>query len=948
MTAMLDDDQTPPVDFGDVGVEHLSRTDFNASLPAVLEPRMEAFADRVAVAGPDGDVTYRELNQQANRITHWIQRHHAAEDGAIVLLLEQGASFLAGALAALKSGRVYVPLDGDQPVQRNRDIVRDAEATLCLTDSQNEQRARDFAPDGCRIVTVDEAETGQPGHNLGLDFPADAEVAVYYTSGSTGTPKGVVHTHRTYLYRACRTAQIYRMTPVDRFLFIRRVNVNAGVRMMLSTLLSGATLCPWDLKSKGTAGLFDWLDVPGVTICPMPVNIFRRAMADVPDDREFPSLRYGLLTSERVYPSDVERWMRHFPNCETLIHHVACNEAGTYARYVIDRSTVLPDGPLPVGYPTNDIELMLWDEDGNDVAPGQAGEVVLKGRYHAKGYWKRPDLTAQAFLPVAGSSDRIYRTGDLGVMDDDGCLRLAGRNDDRVRILGNRVEISAVEGALLGLDGIDEVAAVVETHGEDGQHDRLAAYYVSHGEAPSTSDIRAKLSKTLLRSMIPTKLVRLDALPRTPSAKLDFRALAACKASDDSTSPPENGPRDELERMLVDLLEDLLDISPIAIDDDIIALGADSLTSIEVVVAIETKMGVSLPVDVIWSGASTAAELADIVRGSKSAADPAPASAPPGRRNGFRVPTKVIDKYDLVTPALLLMLNSADRLRGGQRTRDTMRAIARLATSVRRQSTRNKMSALGRVLGDRTVDLPHRDLVTENLGTLFEEILLRYRGWPDGADAPTVTLEGREHIDRALAEGKGLILWRAPMLIDSMAIKVALNAAGLPFTVLGRAQHGLSLTKVGHLGINRLTREREGPLTAGHIVIERDEQPALAEVQQLLGQNGIVSISARFLSDNPVELPFFDGRIVIATGPPRLALATGAALIPIFSSRDESGHFRVTVHPAVEADSATGHTAATRLLMERFIASLETHVLRNPATWPNWRENVPGRNTPAD
>ncbi len=127
---MLDDDDIPPVDFGDVGVERLSQAKFNASLPAALEPRMEAFADRVAVAGPDGDVTYRELNRRANRIAHWIQRHHAAEDGAIVLLLEQGASFLAGVLAALKTGRVYVPLDADHPPQRNTDIVRDADATL--------------------------------------------------------------------------------------------------------------------------------------------------------------------------------------------------------------------------------------------------------------------------------------------------------------------------------------------------------------------------------------------------------------------------------------------------------------------------------------------------------------------------------------------------------------------------------------------------------------------------------------------------------------------------------------------------------------------------------------------------------------------------------------------------------------------------------------------------
>ena len=135
---------------------------------------------------------------------------------------------------------------------------------------------------------------------------------------------------------------------------------------------------------------------------------------------------------------------------------------------------------------------------------------------------------------------------------------MAGRNDDRVRILGNRVEISAVEAAMLDLDGIDEVAVVVEPHDESGHQDRLAAYYVSHGEVPSIGDIRAKLSETLMRAMIPTRLVRLDALPRTANAKIDRRVLTACKAVSDAPTGRKDGARDDLERALVGLLEGLL------------------------------------------------------------------------------------------------------------------------------------------------------------------------------------------------------------------------------------------------------------------------------------------------------------------------------------------------------------------------------------------------------
>ena len=938
--AMHDDERRAPVDFGDTDLARLARAGFDASLPACLEPRLDAFADRVAISGSEGDITFGELNRRANRVAHWIQDHHNAEDGAIALLLEHGASFLAGALAAMKTGRIYVPLDPDHPPQRNRDIIGDAGAALCLTDGRYAEAAVGFVPDICRVVTIEDAETGQPDHNLGLDLSADTESAIYYTSGSTGTPKGVVHTHRGFLARTCYFAAPSGLRPNDRLLLIRHVSTLASVRLFLSTLLCGAAICPWDIKSMGTAGLFQWLGAQEVTVGSIPANIFRQAMAGIPGDIVCPSIRTLILTSDPVYRPDVELWKRRFPNSDTLILTVASNEAGTYRRNFIDRSTSLDNGAVPIGYPVDGMELLLWDENGNDVAPGQTGEIVIKSRYLAKGYWRRPELTAKAFRPLEGTQERIYRTGDLGVMADDGCLRLAGRNDDKVRILGNQVEISAVEAALLDLDGIDEVAVVVEHHGDGADRDRLAAYFVGHGAAPSIGDIRARLSETLTRAMIPTRLVRLDALPRTTTAKVDRRALAARGAGGAARSEHRSGGRDDLERALVGLLEGLLDVAPIGIDDDIVNLGADSLTSIELVVAIEKKLGVSLPVDTIWSRAGTVADLADLIRGSRGRTDPAPDLGRPESRVGYTVPTKFIGMQDLVMPAVLLGLNVADRLMWRRETRDAMRAVAGLYTSVRGRSTDDKVRAARRVLGGRATDLADRDMVVENLAIQFELMLLKLRGWPHAAEAPTVTLDGRAHIDRALDHGRGIILWRPPLMLSALLIKVALNEAGLPTTVLTRPEHGFSLTKVGRVGINRLSRERTGLFSANHIVIRGDGQRAIAEARQFLGTNGILSIGATFLSDRPVEVPFFDGRIALATGPPRLALATGAALIPIFSSRDADGDFRVEILPPLEIDDDTDPATATHRLMQRFIAAVESRVLGDPVAWPDWRENV--------
>jgi len=938
---MLKAGRRPP-DSGAVGLEQILATDLAASVPACLEPRMALFANRVAVTGPDGDVTFEELNRGANRIAHWILRHHAATDGPIVLLLDHGASFLAAALAVLKTGRVYVPLDPTHPPRHNMDIVGDAGATLCLTDDRNMAAAGGFVPDTCRVVKIDDAETGQPDHNLGLDLSPETESSIYYTSGSTGTPKGVVKTHRTFLAHLSYYLSATGMTADDRLLFLRHVSTIASVQAFLAALCSGATICPWDLKSKGTAGLFQWVDAQGVTICSVPTNIYRRAMTGLPESGTLPTVRILILTSDAVYRPDVELWKRHFPGSDTLLHYVACNEAGVFAQNVIKRSTALPDGVLPVGHPVDDMEIQLWDENGNEVAPGSIGEIVVKGRDHAKGYWKRPDLTAGAFLPVDGSDERLYLTGDLGIIDADGALRLAGRNDDRIQILGNRVEISAVESALLGLDGIDEAAAVVEPQGEDGRHNRLAAYYVCHGEAPSIGDIRAKLSKTMVRSMIPTKLVRIDALPRTASDKLDRRALAARGPADDAVSRPDRGPRDDLERTLVDLLQGLLNVAPIGIDDDIIALGADSLTSIELVVAIERKTGVALPVETIWSRAGTVVELAEFIRGSEGGGEPVSEGAVPASRVGYTTPAKFITMQDLVTPAAALVLGVVDRLAWKWTTRQTMRAIAGLYTSLRRRSTEVKMAAIGRVLGDRAIDMPHRQLVTENLCGHFETMLLRLRGWPAGRDAPTITLEGRAHIDRALDHGKGIILWWAPLQFSTMTTKVALKRAGFQPTILGRPEHGFSPNRFSQLVINPRLQDQAGILDIDSIIIEGDGQQAVAAIRRLLERNGIILINSIALSDRPVELPFFDGRIAVATGPPRIALATGAALIPAFSARDEDGAFHLVVHPPLDLDGTADQATATHLLLREFIAALETHVLRYPTAWPDWRDNVPG------
>ena len=927
------------VSIGDEGyqaLEPLAEADREQSVPDCLEPRLEMFADRIAVADQTGAVTYRELNRRANQIAHWLHENDNGGTGPIALMLVHGAPFLAGALAALKLGRPYVGLHPGHPPQRNRDILADTRTAICLTDSPNAEAARTIVPHPSWIWNIDDIAVELPDHNLGLEIRPTATSAIFYTTGTTGTPKGVEHGHRDFLAAAHDFIQAFGITPDDRVLLVRHTSTIASVKVVFGALLSGSTLCPWYLGTRGAGGLAHGIDTQMVSICYIPSNIFRRLVASVSGSSGLPSVRIVILTSDGASHSDVDLWKRHFPNSSSLVHQIACNEVGVYRRYVIDRSTKLPGGAIPVGFPVDGKDVVLWDERGNQVACGEVGEIVVKSRYLAKGYWNRPDLTREAFLGAAQPNEpRLYRTGDMGRLSRDGCLHVVGRNDGRVKILGNRVEIGEVEAALLGLDGIDEAAVVVQDNGARGGEIRLAAYFVSHGNAPSVAAIRTNLAEALVRSMIPTKLVRLDAIPRTTSGKIDRQSLAAMDPNDRGVLAKTAPPRDELERAVVRLLEDVLQVAPIGIDDDLLALGGDSLIAVELFIAIEKEFGVALPIDTLWSEAQTVSELARVVRNGKS-----DGTSPQCQKRELQ-PGDVrgqasITRRDAVEVALLLLLSLVRWTIRPRYWRRTARALAWLVMLARPRHRQASIRAIDRMVGDHKITLSSRALASERQAALLERRLLRLNGWYPEGSSPPLTIEGREHIDRALEEGKGAILWRAPFIFNGLATKLAVNRLGYPASVLGRPEHGFSSTAFGQRFLNRFSRDNEGCLAVERIHITGDGRGAFERIRRRLAQNRIVIIRAGHQTDDPVELPLFAGRMRLSGAGASLALATGAALLPTFTIRDEEGGFLVVIEPPLEVDTPADTPTVVHALLSEYAALFEPYLQQDPAAWPNW------------
>ena len=265
---------------------------------------------------------------------------------------------------------------------------------------------------------------------------------------------------------------------------------------------------------------------------------------------------------------------------------------------------------MPVGYPIEDREVLLLDAAGRPVPSGEPGEIVLRSRYLALGYWRRPDLSREAFTPdPADGALRRYRTGDLGVVTPDGCLTHLGRQDFQVKIRGHRVETAEVELALLELDGVQE-AVVTAREGRGGEQE-LIAYVVPAGAPPAPDALRAELGSRLPDYMVPAAFVTLPALPLTDTGKVDLRALPAPGRLRPLPLPPA-APATPAEEALAAIWREVLDLDEIGVHDDFLELGGNSLLATQVLARVQQLFGTHLPPSALL-GAGTIAEMAGLL-----------------------------------------------------------------------------------------------------------------------------------------------------------------------------------------------------------------------------------------------------------------------------------------------------------------------------------------------
>jgi len=602
------------------------------SLPDRFEQRVDAHADRVAMRSPSEALTYRELDRLANRIAGAILARLGEGREPVAVLFEHGAEGVAAILGALKAGRAYVALDPASPRARTAFILGDSGAQLIVTHRRCRALAEDLARGGAGVVDLEALGASAPAGRPGLRISPDALATIYYTSGSTGRPKGVTETHRHRLLNARRGVNVLRVAPDDRLVLLYTIGFAGSVNDVFGALLTGARLCPFDLRASGAAGLVRWLREEAVTIYHSTPPVFRSLLDALAPGEGLPSLRVVSLASDSVYAMDVERFRRHFaPPC-LLLNSWGASESPFFRPYAIAARGEPLTGPVPaIGPPGEEDEIRLVDDDGRPVAAGESGEIVVVSRYLSPGYWGRDDLTRARFrsAEVLGGApgERAYFTGDVGRMLADGSIAHVGRKDFQVKIRGYRVEPAEVEGELQALPGVEHAAVLGWSDGQGGH--RLTAYLVAPGGAATAPALRQALRERMPDYLVPARFVFLPALPLTANGKLDRLSLPAPGRGRPALGRPLRVPETPLERALATLWAEVLELDEIGVDDDFLELGGDSLRAMQLVSRVRELSGVDVPVHALFEAPTVALmALAVVDHRAAPAAEPDDVRAP--------------------------------------------------------------------------------------------------------------------------------------------------------------------------------------------------------------------------------------------------------------------------------------------------------------------------------
>lgn len=562
----------------------------------LFEEMCRRIPEEVALVDGEERLTYAEVNRKANRIGQVILELDDSFPQVVSALADNGAKMNLMEMGVIKARKILLGLLPGQPFDRLVEVLKDSGAQLLVYSPETQELAQQLASElGLALLNIDDLEGGQD-NNLELDYQPEDLVTIGYTSGSTGKPKGIVRSHLNLVHSVAVHAEM-GMDANERFFSIYNFSYGNGLIALFKAWLLGGVLYPFDLNKQGISELIDLIRDQELTVYHTPPSVFRNFIKSV-SPGSLPSLRWIHLGGEPVVARDIELFKEKFlPGCK-IFNNMGSSEAASMMRYLMDHDTVLEDGVVPIGYPSERIRAAVVDEQGNPVEIGQVGELVVQSGYLSSGYWNDPELTAERFKPVVGSREKKFSTGDLVCQRPDGCFVYAGRKDSQVKVRGSRVVVAELEEAICRIPGVAQ--AVIRVDENTAGSPRLSAYVVPDmRETITQKEIRSTLAAKLPIHMIPHHVAIISELPRTSTGKVDRKSLPMIdKIRPDLASPPEP-PVTQIEEELAGIWEDIFQMDGIGVTDNFFDLGGDSLMAVELFVEIEKVFGRRFPISLL-------------------------------------------------------------------------------------------------------------------------------------------------------------------------------------------------------------------------------------------------------------------------------------------------------------------------------------------------------------
>jgi len=595
-------------------------------LQELFEAQVVLFPDRPALRFEADLLSYKQLNERANQLAHFLRSVGVGSDSLVGLCVERSAEMIVALLGILKAGGAYVPLNPDNPKPR---LAKQLVGTVVLITQQKLLgQMPEYSP---RTICLDRDSrlwSNQPRTNPANVTTPENLVYVIYTSGSTGVPKGVAVRHRNlvnYSHFITRRLHLDRYPEGLHFGTVSTIGADLGNTCIYPSLISGGCLHVISYEASTDAQRFARysgqypLDVLKI----VPSHL--QALLQTTDAQQILPRKYLITGGETLTPKLLETIQGLGGSCEVLNHYGPTETTvGSLtlrlAEYDWQSASITS---IPIGRPIANTQVYILDAQQQPLPIGVVGELYVAGDGVTAGYLKQPARTNERFVPnpfVCDASARMYRTGDMARYLPDGNVEFLGRGDDQVKIRGFRIELGEIQTALARHPLVDRSVVVVR---EDRPGERrLVAYVVpkpKHDLIPA--ELRSHLEQTLPSYMVPGIFGKLDALPLTDNGKIDRRALPFPE-----WSHPEAGskaaPSDQLELILVRIWERVLGASDISVDDNFFHLGGHSLLAVRLLSEAEKVVGRKIPLASLFRG-STVASLAKLLReGSES--DPEP------------------------------------------------------------------------------------------------------------------------------------------------------------------------------------------------------------------------------------------------------------------------------------------------------------------------------------